>query len=329
MDKIIILILILFLCILCYTNLNKYFENFVNNSTFTLIDSNKASKVLQSVDTFGLYNDLDRKVRSIDFNQNITVYYIKKLDDWTNYEREMLTWLCNGIESKIPDEYRFLIKNINIAKYKKGVEMDFPHTNVSTIFISQPFINTIIKYYNKNDLNSCIYDIGSVIIHECVHIWQRRDPDFFNKLYEKWNFTKYNKIINSTKFKNKNRYNPDGIYLNWCFRDKDSNNEYFLLSPYKEGATNISQVNYIGIEVEKLGSHPIIPPIPNIKNLNEITYFNSFFGNVGSNNYHPNELSAELVSIIVVNKMDIKHEKTDISPAGLIYVSLFKSRNYL
>ena len=326
MDKIIILILILFLCILCYTNFNKYFENFVNNKTFKFIDSKEASKVLQQVDTFGLYNELDKSVRGIKPDENITVFYIKKLDNWNSHELKTLNWLCRGIEQKIPDEYRFLIKNINIAKYKKGVEMDFPHTNGSTIFVSKNFIDAIIRYYNNNDLNSCISDIGSVIIHECVHIWQRREPEFFDKLFKKWSFTKYNKIINSKKFKSKNRYNPDGLYLNWCFTDKDTGNEYLLLSPYNENASNISNVSYIGIEVEKLGTVPIIPPIPNIEYLRDLTYFQSFFGSVGNNNYHPNELSAEIISIIVVNNMKLGKRKTDISPAGVIFNSLFKQK---
>ena len=82
MDKIIILILILFLCILCYTNLNKYLEHFLDNKTFIFIDSKQSSKVLQTVDTFGLYNELDKSVRGIARDENITVHYIKKLDDW-------------------------------------------------------------------------------------------------------------------------------------------------------------------------------------------------------------------------------------------------------
>jgi hypothetical protein len=302
-------------------------EHFLDNKTFIFIDSKQSSKVLQTVDTFGLYNELDKSVRGIARDENITVHYIKKLDDWSNHEVKTLNWLCKGIETKIPTEYRFLIKNINIAKYKEGVEMDFPHTNGSTIFISQPFINMIVKYYNNNDLNNCIHDIGSVIIHECVHIWQRREPNFFNKLFKKWNFTKYNKIINSRNFKNKNRYNPDGLYLNWCFTDKETNNEYLLLSPYKENAANIVHVNYIGIEVEKLGTIPIIPPIPNVKNLEDISYFKSFFGNVGNNNYHPNELSAEIISIIVINNMDIGHRKKEIPPAGVVFNSMFKQCN--
>ena len=130
---------------------------------------------------------------------------------------------------------------------------------------------------------------GSVIIHETVYIWQRRDPEFFYNLYSKWKFKKYEKIINSKKFTNVNRYNPDGVDLNWCFKD-NKNNEYMLLSIYKDDATNISHVNLIGIEIEKLGSVPIIPPVPNIQKLDEISDFSSFFGNLGGNNYHPNEL---------------------------------------
>ena len=56
------------------------------------------------------------------------------MNDWTDYERKIVNWLCEGIENKIPDEYKFLIKNVEIVKFKKGVEMDFPHTNLSQFF---------------------------------------------------------------------------------------------------------------------------------------------------------------------------------------------------
>jgi hypothetical protein len=327
MDKIIILIFILFLCILCYTNFNTYFEVFLVDKNFILIDKKCASEVIYSINTFHLYNKLDRILRGIKNDENINKHYINKLEDWSKFDKKILKWLCNGIETKIPNNYKFLIKNIRLAKFKNGVEMDFPHTNKSTIFMSERFVNTIVPYFNNNDLDMCIVDIGSVIIHECVHIWQRRNPDFFFNLYKRWNFNKYKQIINSSHFKNKNRYNPDGVYLNWCFYDKKSDNEYLLLSPYRDDAKNISHVNFIGIEVEKLGSTAIIPPIPTIKNLKELNEFQSFFGNVGNNNYHPNELAAELISIVIVNNMNVSKSKNKLSPACIIYESVFKQYN--
>ena len=326
MDKIIILIFLFVLCLLCYMNLNKINEGFFDNKKFILIDSNKSSKVIYDISTFGLYNNLDKKLRGIKNNDNITSHYINNLDNWTKFETQIMMWLCKGIEDKIPTEYEFIIKNIQIAKFKNGVEMDFPHTNGNTIFLSEKFIQMITPYFNENDLDRCIKNIGSVIIHETIHIWQRRDPNFFNKLYERWNFKHYEKIINSSKFKNVNRYNPDGLDLNWCFNDTKNNNEYLLLSIYKDEATNISHVNLIGIEVEKLGLYPIIPPIPNINNLNDISEFISFFGDIGTNNYHPNELSAEIISEHIINKMNLSsNNNNEIYPAEVVYVSLFKS----
>ena len=79
-----------------------------------------------------------------------------------------------------------------------------------------------------------------------------------------------------------------------------------LLSIYNENATNISHVNLVGIYLERLGKDPIIPPIPKIEFLNNINDFNNRFGNLGGNNYHPNEISAEIISRIVLQ--DINNE---------------------
>ena len=249
MDKIIILIFLLVLFLLCYINLNKINEAFFDNKKFILIDLRKASKVIYDINTFGLYNNLDRKLRGIKKNENITSHYINKLDDWSMSETKMMLWLCKGLEDKIPREYEFLIKNIEIAKFKKGVEMDFPHTNGNCIFLSEKFVRMITRYFNENDLDGCIKNIGSIIIHETIHIWQRRDPEFFKKLYSRWNFKYYSKIVNSSKFKEINRYNPDGIELNWCFTDTDTTTSIFCYHLTKT-MQNISHVNYIGIEVE-------------------------------------------------------------------------------
>ena len=67
-------------------NINKYFEAFFDNKKFILINSNTASKVIYDINTFGLYNNLDKKLRGIKNNDNITKHYINKLDDWTMSE---------------------------------------------------------------------------------------------------------------------------------------------------------------------------------------------------------------------------------------------------
>ena len=61
-----------------------------------------------------------------------------------------------------------------------------------------------------------------------LFIFGKEEIRNFSKITFKWNFKYYKKIINSQKFKNVNRYNPDGLSLNWCFYDNMTDTEYFF-----------------------------------------------------------------------------------------------------
>ena len=47
----------------------------------------------------------------------------------------------------------------------------------------------------------------------------------------------------------------------------------------------------------------------NYKTLLEIPEFNVFFNNLTGNHYHPNEMSAELISIFYLKQMRLSHKK--------------------
>ena len=60
-----------------------------------------------------------------------------------------------------------------------------------------------------------------MIIHEAVHVWQRKDPNGFMDLYTNyWNFEKVSKIYNGEYLDKIKRYNPDGVDTNWIFKFK-------------------------------------------------------------------------------------------------------------
>jgi len=333
MNKIIILIIIMVFFVLVYLNLNKLlnlselFSGSCNNK-LTLINKDKSAKVIYTINTFNKYNKFDKILRNIGDKDNITYHYISNLDDWTNYESKIMKWLTDGLLEAILPKYIPLFCNTYIAKYKDGIEVDFPHTNMNTIFVTGRFINLITKYYNNNDLYGCISDVGSVITHELVHIWQRRDVDFFNKLYENWGFKYYPKIYNTTNLEDTNRYNPDGVTLNWVFTCPKSKDLILPMAIYKDDASNISNVNLVGIKLEMIGSTPIVPPIIDINKLSDIDEYNNFFGNLSGNNYHPNELSAEIISIILTNKILDKLSEKDITKYKTKTKSVSQSKAY-
>jgi len=206
-----------------------------------------------------------------------------------------------------------LYNNICFAKYKSNIEQNFPHTHKNTIFLSKKFLNRCIFFYNKNLEEDMIENFGVIIIHECVHLWQRKNKELFEKLYVYyWNFVRVNKIENNHLMKYY-RFNPDGTDVNWVLNNKKNDKHILLMSLYSEDAKNLGHVDNVGVYLDKYELTFIMPDEENLKkeNLNECNIFNELFENITSNNYHPNELSAELISIYYLQKMEISHYNFD------------------
>ena len=262
------------------------------------------------------YNPLDIKLRQIDpkYKGSLYKFYCDNLLEFSNLDKKLLRWLIDGTKKRIRDmnlniNLLFILENTKIAKFEDNVDNGYPHTNGDIVFLTSKFINSILPFYNGNDINGGIKNIGSILIHEGVHIWQRRNPEIFNRLYTKyWFFIKADKIHNKQYLDKITRYNPDGTDTDWVFH---FNNKYFLfLSIYEEGARDISGVRYVGIELNKIDKTNFeIIDDTEYKSLIELNEFNSFFSNIYGNHYHPNELSAELMSIYYLKIMKLSHKK--------------------
>ena len=276
------------------------------------LSKNESCKILKRVNELNYYNDMDFKMRKIDKNiygNNVSKFYCERLEDFTKYEKLLLNWAYDNIYKMTPENLRFLYKNMTFGKYTNSVENGFPHTHKNVIFLTDGFISNLIPYYNKNMVNEMIENIGVIIIHECVHIWQRKEKEIFYKLYVYyWNFIKVDKIHNNI-LKHRIRFNPDGPDTNWVY--KTGTNYIIPLSIYKENGTNIGNVDCVGVFLDKNGISFSMPHKDDIKikNLNDIDGFNKLFKNVHGNNYHPHELSAELISIFYLQQMNISHNK--------------------
>ena len=81
-----------------------------------------------------------------------------------------------------------------------------------------------------------------------------------------------------------------------------------FLSIYLEDAETIGDVRYIGIYLDKLKNSYVVPDNAKQHNLVSIQEFNTFFKHLYGNHYHPNEISAELLSIYYLSLMKLSHE---------------------
>ena len=313
---VLILFLVLIFIILLFLKNKEKFKNLISyKDKYKFLSINEASEVLKSVDELNNYTKLDCKLRKInrDKYENIYDFYIKKLQEFNKHEKVVIDWVMKVLDEKTPENLKFIYEDITFAKYENGVENDFPHTHKNTIFLSKKFINTCTFYFNKNLEEDMIENFGVVIIHECVHLWQRKDAELFNKLYVVyWNFVKVEEIFDNHLL-SKVRFNPDGVEQNWVLNNKKNNKHVVLMSLYNKDSKNIGHVENVSVVLHKDNITFIMPSKENLekKKINDCEVYNYLFHNVNGNNYHPNELSAELISIYYLQKMEISHYNYD------------------
>ena len=311
----ILLLVLIIILILVLRNREKFKNLLSYKNNYKYLNVDEASEVLKSVDELNNYNELDYKLRKIDKDRydNTHDFYIDKLENFSKHNKVVLDWVMKILDKNTPENLKFLYKDITFAKYSSGVENNFPHTHKNTIFFSNKFINSCIFYFNKNLEEDMIENFGVVIIHECVHLWQRKQPELFDKLYVYyWNFVKVDKIENNHLLE-KNRFNPDGVQQIWVLNNKKNNKHIALMSIYRDDSKNIGHVDNVAVYLDKHNITFIMPSKENIvlENITECNVFNELFENISSNNYHPNEISAELISIYYLQKMDVSHYNFD------------------
>lgn len=311
MTKIIILFIII---LILYAIFCRHIEEFnlYHLNKIVFMNPKKSCQVIKNVDALKKYNQLDIQLRNI--QNNVPKFYCDNLTDFTNQDKMLLEWLVNSTKEKTPSKLRFIYNNIKFGKYVKNIENGYPHTNKDVVFFDERYINSILPFYNKSAKFDCVKYIGAVLIHECVHVLQRKHVDLFDDLYiNYWNFIKVFKIYNAEKYYKLSRYNPDGTNLNWIYHNQK--NYIWLLAIYRNNAKNISHVDYVGIYLKQKNNKYYVPKFPKIVPILEIPEFTNFFENIHGNHYHPNELCAEIMSIYYLRQMHISHSK-------------FKSKSY-
>ena len=314
MINILIILIIIVLIILVLKN-----REFFSVDKVVFIHPTDVCRVLGKLKNDYKYNIQDITLRDINkkYENNIYKFYCDNLLEFTEIEKKLLIWCFDTIKKKIKTQnlkidLLFIFENIRIAKFENFVDNGYPHTNDNIIFLTSNFINRLLTYFNSGDEENMIINIGSVIIHECIHIWQRRNPSAFLNLYTKyWHFSNPQKIYNIEFIEKIRRFNPDGKKMNWVF---NYNKKHILLaSIYKNNADDIGDVDYVGLFLDKQNGKYSInedrQTIRNLKNIVDIDEFSDFFTHIYGNHYHPNELSAELLSIYYLKTLKLSHKK--------------------
>lgn len=178
----------------------------------------------------------------------------------------------------------FPLENINFMKTKAGKDWDFPHTFVI------PGLNVIILS-SKTIYNFSISGIKNrrfqeTILHEIIHLHQKRNQNDYNEYYKKvYNFMQI-PIENYELQRESMITNPDGYYTNsilWIIKIKGD-----LWFPYLD----ISMEERLRKVEKNIGKYYLTNIYASAEIIQE---FQSMFP-VQSQRYHPNEIFARINS---------------------------------
>lgn len=246
MKCIIILFILLFIFSIIYTIYNKNtFETITNINSQFMNAKELNNYLIKDVDNYYKnFSDKDYKVRNIN---NIENYYnnIKKsCVDINNSMKNTLNYCINKANIKLIKYKCIGFDGIKCAsiKWKIGLikgklyEEGYPHTRNDIIIIPLSLLN------NKSNLIN-------TLIHEKIHVYQKKYPEDINEYLKNNGFTKY-KLRNTSNETVNTRSNPD--MDEWIYKDKNGN---IMMAEYYTNPKSIMDVKTIPIDSSKY-EHP-------------------------------------------------------------------------
>lgn len=315
----IILFFVFAICYIGYRIIKKHqIEHFENEYDF--LTPQEAYKVILDSGYFEHFNTANLRARLCANISNCKFKYLKELMLIDPMEADAIKWLVKLVSDKLKEH------NVNIpifnmklrfAKFSLNLEGNMPHTHEDVIFLPASFYENIWglsqQFKNKNNnVDNIIIEYGGTLIHEICHILQRKYKTYFQRFYRnQWHFKQFDimSLIKCENILEINRINPDGLDIGWIWHNpytpKNKKDEYYLLlAIFKDNhpkfLADVSNTVYVLNKYmnDKYNVHSIetIKDNPNLIN---------FFGPI-NNNYHPNEISAEYLSIFLLEKMGLK-----------------------
>jgi len=315
-----LLICVLIILIIIFTRYTLLY--IPKNNSIEFLSAIKGQKYLLNDDYFSKFNKNDIISRNLkESKSEIKIFYSQNILSFNNKDKNSINWIINLLKSKLGNI--IFIKKWGFIKVTNKIENGYPHTRNLYIVLSESILNNINDLYNNNSIYMALKNIGSLFIHENVHVYQKMYPKIFENLYTQyWNFTKVNFIENSNKYINNNRTNPDGLDVNWIF-----NNEIWILSLYNDDK-KMNNVRYVGIYLDRLNNGLYsVPKYPKMIDILNISNFKNFF-NIEHNLYHPNEICAEIFSIFYLFKMGLSKFNLEIEAFKKFSLWYYNHKSY-
>jgi hypothetical protein len=274
------------------------------------IEKNYLDSLLQFINKEYLskMNGVNITARGFNSNKEISSKYNKELLSSINSEEIVMVqdFIKKNTDKYISEDNKKrwldnILQKTVISKGQHWLEMGMPHTHTNVIIFGSSWFNN---------------PSWKTFVHECVHTDQRFGVGMptYKKLYAMWGFEYYDisTIKGMEGIITRNRHNPDAIDCNWVWNCPIDGNTYWIGAVFDSiTPESLGDVSYVGIKLEKDSTrnadnngNNLYYNGSNMRQLYNWKDFNNYFV-IDNNEYHPNEIVAEYMSIYFMlnNKM--------------------------
>jgi len=239
-----------------------------------------------------------------ELNRDIIIkkVFSENILEFTNEDK----YLINLYINKIPYKW-----NWTFIKITDTLANNLPYTVNNAIILYPKFIKS---------LNTLKFNINSleILIHERIHVFQRYNLDLFERVYNKLGFYKINDKLLISKIKNNKNIvsNPDGLDF-WKIK---INNKFIIPILININNNKFATLSYNYYILDDYDYSKLY----DLNKLKEYEY-RLFCNENIHNKYHPNEISADLLSLYILQKI---YNKPINSCIEKNYIDIIKVLNF-
>ncbi len=247
--------------------------------------------------------------------------YADSVLDFTPEEEAAVRWYIQQILPPLKKQYPlFANTSWSFIKISASIEGGLPHTRGESIILAPVVLESIVELWHDEPQSMSTPQIGELLIHEQMHVFQRTHPDFFTSLYQDlWGFRFTPPIPLNAWLLQHHLANPDAVRCQWVFPLQETNGTRWIwplviLKDTTQLPRMPQDFQMIAVPVKEtdqgfrlLSSKLDFSSVTNLSSLD--AYVRQFPGTTDI--YHPNEASADLFAKIVI--FDAWNEKQNIS----------------
>lgn len=145
--------------------------------------------------------------------------YLEATLDFTSQEISTLVWAVTRIHPHVRRNYpRVVESGWSFLKVESHIEGGLPHTVGPHIVLSPRFLASFAGESGAG-AGDRLWSLGNLLLHEQIHVTQRRYPRLFDRLYSGvWGFRKLDSLDSHPWLLEHQVINPDSRHDQWVYQ---------------------------------------------------------------------------------------------------------------